>query len=261
MKTYLMTGHRGVVGSALVKSFNQSGHKLFYYDKNREVQADCCLHLAGKFTNDVNRLIDSNINFMNEVIEYCKKCNIRKLIFFSGAKAYGNWNREHIKETETYLDPDIYGLSKLFGEKMLEMSGLECLVLRFPGILTPESKTGFLSMFYHKLICNEDIILTNANKIFNNFVFIDDIFKFLVNIKIKKSFDVINLAVDHEITLMDIVSIMKEKLRSTSKIIVLDKDQNFFNLSIEKAKSEYGFKPTPAKQSIIDWLNQRINND
>jgi len=123
---YIITGASGYVGSLLkhtLDSFIQYSPSLEI--KNRSI----LIHLASKSEGSYEEIVKSNINYLCEVIAFCKKNNIEKFIFFSAISIYTH--------------DDLYSTSKLFGEKILEESGLKILVLRLPMILTKNKKNGY----------------------------------------------------------------------------------------------------------------------
>jgi cupin fold WbuC family metalloprotein len=255
-KKYIINGQKGVIGSSFVEIFKDLNIEYDIYDNNKTSSADTFLHLAAKAYSDSDGYIDSNILLTKEIIEYCYKNGIKNLIFFSAARIYGDQNRENISEDDELKEPNMYAVSKLFAERMLEECNLNVLVVRLPGVISHNSKTGVLSSIYNRLTDNEDIVLTNYDKKFNNFVSVDNIFEFINQYEFDKKYLLLNLASDKNMSLFEIVSLMKEMTNSNSKIILDDKKSNFFNISIDKA-IKHGYKPYNSKDDIINWINSR----
>ena len=254
----LITGGSGDIGSILFKLYQREGFDILPFDEKIDMKADRILHLAAKSppAHPVD-IINSNVIYLQRVANYAKRNKIGELIFFSAASVYGNQNKENVAENDCVVDPNIYGVSKLLGEKLLRETSLNVLCLRLPAVLGLKNKTNFLSRCYVKLKNNEDIELTNPERLFNNLISIENIFDFLKNLVFKKKHDVVNLAAKKEMTIIEIVKLMKERLQSTSGIISPDKKADCFTLSTTKAETEYDFKPCPVKESITEWLHER----
>lgn len=254
----LITGEKGDVGSLLMKLYRDNGNEIMPFDKKKDIRADRILHLAAKSPPaSAEDIINSNILYLQEVIEYACKNDIREFVFFSAVSIYGNQNKEDVCESDCMVEPNLYGVSKLLGEKLLSEAPFNVLSIRLPAVLGIRNKTNFLSRCYLKLRNSEEIELTNSDRLFNNFISVKNIFEFLISLKLKKKFDVVNLASKKEMTLLEIVELMKDSMNSRSKVISLDKMNAFFNISAQKAETEYGFEPHSAREAIASWLQYR----
>ncbi len=259
MEKILMTGHLGGVGSVLYKLFKDSGADIAPLDLNQDVSAKRILHLAAKSPPATDsEMHESNIAFLKKVINFAEKNKIKELIFFSAASVYGDIDKENVCEDDIGLTPCLYGALKLLGEDMLESSELDCLCLRFPAILSFKNETNLLSRSFLKLLKEEHVEIFNSDRIFNNFISIEDIFRFVSNLYLKEKFDVINLASNKDKTLKEVIEIVKDKLNSPSKLLIEERHRNFFNLSIKKAQKKYNFFPNNSEEVLRTWVRQRI---
>lgn len=240
MITYMATGLQGNVGLLLQKEFdNICEYKKSVDDVNEKV----FIHLASKSSGFWSEIINSNIHYLCEVIEFCKKKAIKKIIFFSAVSIYSN--------------EDLYSTSKLLGEKILEKSGLKVLVLRLPMILTQDTQNGILNRIVHKLQKDEDIILYNHNKKFNNFISVKEICNFIKEYKFRKKFEIVDLGTAKDMTLYEIVEFMKCFLSSKSKIKLKKGDMPLVNIDTDKLINEFKHKPIKTKKSLKNWLESR----
>lgn len=255
----LITGEKGDVGSLLMNLYRDNGKEIIPFDKEKNIRANRILHLAAKSPPATSgEIVDSNILYLREVIEYACNNDIRELIFFSAVSIYGNQDKEDVCESDCIVEPNLYGVSKLLGEKLLSEAPFNVLSIRLPAVLGIRNKTNFLSRCYTKLKSNEEIGLTNSDRLFNNFISVENIFEFLTSLKLKKQFEIINLASKKEMTLMDIVMLMKVESGSHSKVASFGDKKPFFNISTLKAQKEYGFIPSGAKETIVNWLKERV---
>jgi len=240
---YIISGMNGYIGSKLKNKLTS----CVQYNKNiKPDKKSIFIHLASKSTAEYKDIIESNINYLIEIIDFCEKNSIKKLIFFSAISIY---NRQ-----------DIYSTSKLLGEQILKESNLKVLVLRLPMVLTQESKNGILNRIVNKLKTNDDVTLFNAGKKFNNFVGVTDIYNFISTYKFKKKFEVVDLATDKSMTLFEIADFMKNYLSSKSKIVAKKSDDSLFSIDLEKVINEYYYKPLKTKKTLKQWLKQRYKH-
>lgn len=260
MKKYIISGEKGKVGKELLPLFIQKNYSISTYDNNRNIKADCFIHIAAKSdskTSDFKNIVDSNINLLIEVIDYCKKNKIKNIVFFSAICIFGSKNKLNISEEDIEVSPNtLYAASKILGEQIFEHSGLNILTFRLPSVLTNVKNDGVLFRILEGLQNNTDISITNYNKLFNNFITVHDIFNFIINYDFKKKNVLLLLAKEQELSLKEIVEYMKEETNSHSKIILHDSTNSFFNISIKKAKT-YGFIPINVKDSLKAWIKEQ----
>jgi nucleoside-diphosphate-sugar epimerase len=261
MSNILITGYKGDVGSTLYGLYKNSNINICPLDLSvNNVSADRILHLAARSPLALpDEIIQSNILFLQDIIKYAYNNKIKEIIFFSSSSVYGNPDREYLEEHDQIANPDIYGITKLLGEKLLEYSPINVLCLRFPAILSLKNTNNFMSRCYLKLKNDNPIEIINPDKIFNNFISIENIFNFLLQVKVNKKFDVINLASKREKTLFEIVSMIKNISESKSEITISDKICNFFNISTVKAERDYNFIPYRAEDTIKKWIEQKTS--
>jgi len=237
---YIISGINGNVGSLLK---NQLGYFSKYTPTLKVQDETVFIHLASKSEGTYQDIIKSNIDYLCEVIDFCKKNGIEKFIFFSAISIYTH--------------EDLYSTSKLLGEKILKESGLKVLILRLPMILTRNRKNGILNRIMHKLEKNEEVLLHNADKNFNNFIGIDDLLVVIKNYSFEKNYENINLAANQELSLLEIVNYLKQQTNSSSKIKLFDQNAASFNIDIKQAKDSYNFIPNNTYTILSQWLEVR----
>lgn len=256
-KKIAFTGYRGDVGSILFSKLKSQGIECVYFDDDKK-DVDILLHLAAKSPPASNdQIIISNIFYLQDIVSSAKKNGVKTIIFFSAVSVYGSQNREMITESDTPIDPSFYGISKLLGEKYLSECGIPTLALRLPAILGYKNKTNFISRTYESLINNNELIVFNHNKKFNNFISIDSLASFIAKLEFRRVFDVVNLASAPEFSIGEIVSFMKTKLCSESNILFSDQRCNFFNICTKKAEDDYGFVPENSLYVINKWIEEK----
>jgi len=237
---YILSGANGNVGSLLRNKFDD----ICEYTPELEAQDNSVfIHLASKSTGTYKEIIKSNVDYLCEVVDFCKRNAIEKFIFFSAISIYTHDN--------------LYSTSKLFGEKILKESGLKVLVLRLPMILTKNREIGILNRIMHKLEKNEELVLHNADKKFNNFIGLDDLLSFISNYMFERSYENIDLASSHDLTLLEIVNYLKQHINSSSEVNNFDQNTTSFSIDIAQAKDKYNFIPSKTNRVLSQWLEIR----
>lgn len=237
---YILSGLNGNIGSQLR---NKLVNYVEYDKKIKAYNKSIFIHLASKSSGEYKSMIKSNIDYLIEVIDFCKKNKVKKLVFFSAISIY---NKQ-----------DIYSITKLLGEKILKETSLKVLVLRLPMVLTQECENGVLNRIVKKLKKNDDITLFNADKQFNNFISVNDIYNFISKYEFKKKFEVVDLSTDKKMTLLEITNFMKDFLSSTSTIVLEKSDDLLLNINLDRAIKKYNYKPLKTKKILKQWLEQR----
>ena len=141
-----ITGGSGLIGSELSRLFTRE-HNIIILDfkepKDTDIsfrkvdiesydqvvdatkKIDVIIHLAaalGVVETEKNpvKTLDVNAIGTKNVLEACKKNNIKKIIFSSSSEIYGEPERVPIKETDRITPITTYGISKLMAEEYIK---------------------------------------------------------------------------------------------------------------------------------------------
>lgn len=260
---FLMTGLNGEIGQSLSCEFNKKNQKFLRLEdylsgKHVNSQPKRLIHLAG-YADESNseKIIDANIVYLQKVLDKLADSSVEEIIFFSSVTVYGKQNKEDVNEGDTFISPGLYGCSKLLGERLLGNSRFKSLCLRLPGVLEIKKSTTFLSKTFEKMRTGSDIYIYNGEKIYNNFISVPTLAEFLINLKPYMQHDAINLGSNKELTLIEIMNLLKSNLNSSSNIFEHDSGSEFFNLSINKAVENYNFVPGVVKDTLVNWSKSR----
>ena len=205
--------------------------------------------------------VNTNILGLINSLEYAKDHKIKQFIYFSSIAIYGSPKSKIINEESQINNPDLYGTSKYFAEKVLQRYAnfFQILIIRLPGVVDKEMLTTrpWLSTAINNLRKNENINLYNQDCYFNNLIDIDNINNFIESlVKNKKifKFEIVNLAASEPLKLIDLINLCKKKLDSQSIIINKKSDKVSFTIDIKKLINFFQFTPSTTKQIINDIL-------
>ena len=177
LSLFLITGGAGFFGTILKKELLSSGHSCIsidleddpYHSENftsikgdirdrdllekifRENQIDAVFHCAAMLAHDkkkIKELWTSNVDGTQNVADMATKYHVRKIVFLSSNCLWAQNFMEPVKEDEPPNPVEIYGQSKLMGEKiLLHTEGLACTIIRCPTIID-EGRLGLLSILF-----------------------------------------------------------------------------------------------------------------
>ncbi len=199
MTKILVTGSRGFIGKQVVKRLKKSevmidsiGSKRIDLKNIEEVMklntSDVVIHLGGKTMKglDWNEYFNNNVLGTLNILEYCIKKKIKKIIFVS-SYVYGNPKYSPINE-EHPIDPhNAYTRSKYLAEQLCEFyaknSDLNVIVLRPFNIFGKTLPNGFLiSNLLKSIETNEKITIVNKDSK-RDFLHINDFVDVILKIK------------------------------------------------------------------------------
>ena len=161
MKTALITGVSGYLGSHLAKVLKKNNYKVvgldlkhttnryidFFFagdvnDENvlefifQKVKIDIVFHLAGRI--EVGESMENPTEFFHvnvggtcQILNCMKKYGLNNIVYSSTAGVYKSKSEPLCEEDETTFDNNPYAASKLCAEKAIQKSGLNYIIFRY----------------------------------------------------------------------------------------------------------------------------------
>ncbi|OYT43568.1 MAG: UDP-glucose 4-epimerase [Candidatus Aenigmarchaeota archaeon ex4484_56] len=270
----LITGGLGYIGSHLAKTLREKNYEVvifdnFYSNKVDKLEdivtikgdirtsgdlekipsVDVVIHLAAQ-TSVQNSILDpktdNEINVLGTVnlIDWCRKKNVKKIIYASSAAVYGNPAYLPIDENHPTNPVSPYGVSKLSAEKYIQLENF--VILRLANVYGGmKDNSGVISTFIKNLKREEALCLYGDGNQTRDFVNIEDVISaFISAIKYQKR-GIFNIGSNKETSLNELVNILRE-FKPNLKVNYLPKREGdiyrcFFDIS--KAKKELGYNP------------------
>ena len=126
---------------------------------------------------------DINISGTVNILEACRKTNVKRIVFSSTAAVYGNVTTLPVVEVSQKTPTSFYGLSKLTCEKYLSMYnqvyGLEYMVLRYANVYGERQgdggEGGVISIFARKINQSQPLLIFGDGSQTRDFIYVGDI--------------------------------------------------------------------------------------
>lgn len=251
----LITGGAGFIGSHLVELLLlEGGHEIVVIDNLdtgrrenvptgvkflkmdirhpdlekvfKEYNFDAVVHLAAQTMvpfslehPDVDA--DVNISGLINVLECCRKNNVKTVLFSSSAAVYGNNENVPLREDSALLPMSFYGISKMVSEHYLrvyhELYGLNTVVFRFANVYGERQgnggEGGVISIFGKMIAEGKPLTLFGDGEQTRDFVYVGDIARALAAGLQAQGNLILNVANSYEVS----INILVDEFRKVAK--------------------------------------------
>lgn len=219
---------------------------------------DCVVNLIGSFFND---LYDLNIRASYNLLEACKRKDIKRIIYTSSETVYSDDSDKPPAEADTPKPQIEYALTKYVAECLYRLysedSHVPSIMLRMANIYGPGQTQGVIYNFTSSLLQGLPVIINNDGMQKRGFLYVNDAVDGIVkalDYDCKEKFDIFNISGGEPITLNDLVSLIGKvtgRMIETKHVNSDKPDIRCLWSSHEKAKNALGYEPkTPLEEGI-----------
>ena len=246
----------------------QGLNKLF-----EEFNPDKVVHLAAQAgvrysLENPQAYISSNVTGFMNILECCRKYDVKGLIYASSSSVYGGNKKTPFSVKDRVDSPiSIYAASKKSNELMAysysHLFGLHCTGLRFFTVYGPWGRPDMaMYIFTKKISEGSPINVFNHGLMTRDFTYIDDIISGTVSaINNNNFYKIYNLGNNHPENLMDMISIIEKHLGKKAKIQFMDiqpgdVEKTFADIDLSSQELNY-IPKTLINQGIpkfVDWF-------
>jgi UDP-glucose 4-epimerase len=215
MKTYLITGVAGFIGSAIAKRVLENGDKVIGIDnfntgikrdilkkidfiegdiskkediaKFRQYKIDAIFHLAAQSSGEISYenpeydVLTNSLGTLN-LLNFAVEQNIKRFIYASTMSIYGDVEDKPILETDCKNPKSYYGITKLAGENYvtafsdkLNTTSFRLFNVYGEGQNMENLKQGMVSIYLSYFMKNIPVLVKGDKKRFRDFIYIDDV--------------------------------------------------------------------------------------
>ncbi len=225
---------------------------------------------VSKSVSDPMSVHDANVNSALEVMNFCVKKEVSKLVFASSAAVYGIVKERFAKEEMHCLPYSPYGASKMCVENYLsayhQTYGLSAIALRYFNAYGPRQKisdySGVITIFVNKLLHNTTPTVFGDGGQTRDFVHVRDIVQAnMLAVESRNSDgEAFNVASGESISVLGLFEILREIIgvRGVSPNFSAPRkgDVRSGLASIEKIQKSLGYVPSVSlRQGLEDLVN------
>jgi UDP-glucose 4-epimerase len=203
----------------------------------KDTKPSVIIHAAG--SSSVNDSITSpstdfskSVLLFQNILEGVRLSQEKPLIvYLSSAAVYGNPERLPVRETDSVNPISPYGYNKLICE-LLASEYAQCysipiLAVRLFSIIGPKQKKLLVWELFRQFEDSDNVVIEGTGEESRDYIYVDDLAEVLrlMITKMDCSFKVVNVASGKDITVHEIVYLMKELLDSKKSIDFLGKSR------------------------------------
>ena len=280
----LVTGSSGFIGSNLVQEIFK-GYDVFLFDKffHKDINNffDAKQIIKGDLRNskDLTKVPSVDVVFnlasqlpykfksnsvlgIKNLIKWCLKNDVKKIIHSSSAAVYGEPKNLPIKEDHPILPISQYGKYKLVEEQLISTHP-SYLILRYANVYGPNG-TGIVTELCKKTKKGGTITIFDDGNQTRDFIHVKDVTQAnLRSINYRGKEKVFNVGTGVETSINQLISIFKE-LNPLLKVSYLPQhirriSRSYFDIS--KIKNEMDFIPTMKLKIGIKEMMETVNDD
>jgi len=289
----LITGSAGFIGSALKDYLSDNKIEVIPFDIKDDPKYDVRdFKMVNKYASDVKGIIhlaamsrvitaqeqpheciSTNIGGLSNILEAARTNNNHPwIIFGSSREVFGEPEILPVSESSPKKPINIYGLSKITGEKLCEIYssyyGLKIRILRFSNVYTSvkDHMDRVIPKFILRALNNKDLYINGSGEEQFDFTYISDtingVWGCIKEIeKSKNPLNDFNLSIGTPVSLKQLAETIIQKTESKSDIRFNESrnyDVNHFYASPDKAMKFLGFKPTISIEEGIELAIQEL---
>lgn len=268
MKIFL-TGQSGFIGKN-ISEYYSNNNQLFFYKRNSDItfelenfKPDIIIHSAAEIYKN-EEMFDSNVVLTYNILEYCRKNNIVKLIYLGSSSEYGKVD-EKMSENLTCNPYSIYAATKSCGTLLCQSYSrvykFQCAIIRpFSVFGKYEPQHRLIPKLFESSLTGKKIELINGN---HDFIYIKDFllyFDLILKTPEENFVNIYNIGSGNQYSNLEVLKIIEDitnkKINFTLKKETKIQDSDLWvcdnSLIYKKFGSNINYT---LQQGLIDYYN------
>lgn len=230
------------------------------YDALNDMEFDVVVHFASQLYGDnIRAFLDNTVQATRNLLDVAEKKKVKQFVYISTISVCGE-TEGTINEDTKRINPNDYEITKWIGERLLESSSIkDKTIIRLPRLLGKniDYTAPWLPKVSYSIMQNEDVYYYHPNAKYNTVCHTDDLAGFINDIidgKIENG--VYDIGADQEMSILEILEFLKDRLNSKSNLIEIDavKADRCHSVDISKAKNA-GFKADTVRNTLEKYVD------
>ena len=292
VKTLLITGHNGFIGTHLVNSLNSTQYRLSGISnslsdnsKIKQIKKDIrkinssdikknstIIHLASmsdvkSCNSNPEKCFEINVVATQKLLDIARKKDC-KIIFASTSHVYGNPEKLPVSENHPTHATSIYAMSKIAGESLCESYSktylMDVTVLRFFSVYGPNSPSHLVTSNIISQFLNSDVIKLGNLQPKRDFIYVSDVIDSIhIAMKNLKKFQIFNVGSGNSHSIQEICDMLGKLTNSKKPIRSLKTNKRKVEvqniISDTSNIRELGWKPTVSIKKGLELTLSQTN--
>ena len=213
--------------------------------------------------------IQSNVVGFANILEVCRRYEIKHLVYASSSSVYGNRSEVPFSEEDRVDEPvSLYAATKKSNELMAHtynhLYGFPCTGLRFFTVYGPWGRPDMAAfLFTRAILKGEPIKVFNQGELWRDFTYIDDIIDGVVGVIRKQPFtqeaQIFNIGNNQPVKLLDFIQSLESALGKKAELKMMEMqagDVYMTYASIDLLKDYVGYTPsTDIQKGLEEFVN------
>ena len=207
----------------------------------------------------------TNIEGTRNVLQACVDSHVEKIIFASSAAVYGDAKHLPISEDDQKNPLNLYGQSKLEGEKMIlhyyKTHGLRYAILRFANVYGLGQKVdlegGVLSIFCSRILSQRPCTIYGDGTQTRDFIYVDDVVHAVMSAAKSKENFIANISTEKETSINELIALCNHYAHKNAVVTMRSKRAGDITRSYLRnalARQYLHWKPRVSIQEGIEKL-------
>ena len=214
---------------------------------------------------------DCEVNILGTInmLEACRKTNVKRVVFSSTAAVYGNVKTLPVVETSPTAPTSFYGLSKFTCENYLalynELYGLEYIALRYANVYGERQgdggEGGVISIFTRKIHQGEPLAIFGDGSQTRDFIYVGDIAAAnFQSLQAMNANNIYNISTQTETSVNTLIEYLgKVAGKSVTKVLGPLREGDIYKSSLSNAAARQNLSWNPY-MPLIDGLARTYNS-